>query len=347
MIEVKRLEILKQLESAAVAITSKPLIEQSDTFVFKEGRLITFDGEICTRQKSPFGDKIEGSILAADFLKILQRFPDDILMITKRSGKLIIKGKRRSAGLTMMTEVLLPYSNIPEPEKYRKVPEGLQNNLTQASHVCRKNDNQLRCSHIHVAKNYVEATDGFRLFRADIKTGLIQSILVPAINLLAACKFEITKMAADDFGWLHFVTNDKMCISLLCAEDTYFDKKELDKILNKTGEEVILPSNLPEILARAEVMDGQDFLISNWSSHVTISLSANLLRVTNRKDEGWFREVRKCKYDGPEMTFSIHPTFLKDLFKRTRKAIINDNQIKIKVDNIHFTAILETKEKEE
>ena len=75
-------------------------------------------------------------------------------------------------------------------------------------------------------------------------------------------------------------------------------------------------------------MDTPNLSIGGWDSKVTISLHDNVLRVTSRKEEGWFRETKKVRYDGPELTFSIHPMFLKELVGQTRKVIISNRQLK-------------------
>ena len=115
----------------------------------------------------------------------------------------------------------------------------------------------------------------------------------------------------------------------------------IDDLLKVKGEPAVFPPNLSEILSRAEVMDTASLSFSTWDSQVTIALKEGLLKVTSRKDQGWFREVNKVKYHGPEMSFSIHPSFLKELVNKTRKVVISDRQIKVEVDNVHFVAALE------
>ncbi len=339
--EVKREEVLRKLENAIVAVTTNAILEQSDTYVFKDGKLVTFDGEILTRQESPFDTEIEGSIIAGDFLKVLQRFPDETLQVRRHGGELIIKGRRRSAGIKMMADVLLPYEDIPIPKKWREWPEGLRDALMQAITVCGKDETVPKTTHVHIAQDRVEASDSFRVLRIDIKTGLRHPILVHAMSLVNACKYDLKKMSVSKGGWFHVATSDDMTMSLLCSADEYYKVELIDRLLNVEGEEVTLPSNLPDILSRAEVMDTPNLSIGGWDSKVTISLHDNVLRVTSRKEEGWFRETKKVRYDGPELTFSIHPTFLKELVGQTRKVIISNRQIKVDAGNIHFTAALE------
>ena len=89
-------------------------------------------------------------------------------------------------------------------------------------------------------------------------------------------------------------------------------------------------------------MDTANLSIGGWDSQVTITLEDNLLKVLSRKEEGWFKEIKKVKYEGTPITFSIHPLFLKELAAKTRKAVINDRQIKVVAGGVEFTAALES-----
>jgi hypothetical protein len=340
--EAKREVVLRKLEQAAVATTTNAILEQSDTFVFCEGELITFDGDVCTRQASPFGDVLEGSVGVAAFLKFLQRFPDDLITVAQDDGELIIKGKRRKAGIKMEANILLPYGDIPEPSKLKKIPEGLQAALIQAAQVCGSDETLPKTTHVHIAEDRVEATDSYRVLRADIDTKMPKDFLVHAASLSKALRFPIKKVGLSKEGWFHLKTDEGMVVSLICMADEYYKEKMMNKLLKVTGETVTLPEDLLDILNRAEVMDTPSLSIGGWDSKVTMSLKKNVLRVTSQKDEGWFTESKKIKYTGPEMAFSIHPAFLKELMARTKEVVISDKQIKVEVDNIHFTAALES-----
>lgn len=347
MLEVQRKDAIKKLENAMVGVTPNAILEQSNTFVFKDGDLITFNGEIFTRQDSPFGTEIEGSIIANDFLKILQRLPDEVIKVEVANGEIRLRGKNKRAGLRMMSEILLPYGDIVAPEKWKKIPEGLWSALIQASHVCGKDETMPKTTHVHITPDAVEATDSFRVFRATLTTKIKKEMMVHANGLLNASQYKPTKMGATKDSWFHLKTEDGMCVALLCCASDYYDKEMLDELFDVVGETVSLPSNLGDILERASVMDSPTQSLGAWDSQISLTLTENLLKVKARKEEGWYSETKKVKYKGPDMTFSIHPTFLKELVARTRKVIISDRQIKVEVDNIIFTAALETSDKEE
>lgn len=339
-IEIKREETLKKLDGAIFATTKKVILEQSNAFVFHKGQMITFDGEVCTRQPSPFGKDFEGGIIAEDFLKIFQRFPDETLTISQKEGELIIKGKHRSAGIVMVKEVLLPYKDIPTPEKMFRIPEGMPKAILQASRTCGKDETTPKTTHVHIASDRIEGTDSFRIFRAVLETGLKKPLLVHAPVISRACGYNLKKWGHSGQEWFHLLTEGGMLISFLCNSQEYYPKNMIDEFLTVKGKEALLPSNLPEILSRAEIMNMSTFSRGSWDSRISLCLKENQLKIESQKDEGWFRETRKVKYTGPEVSFTIHPEFLQDMISRTNKIIIGERNISMKEGNIFFATTI-------
>jgi len=214
--------------------------------------------------------------------------------------------------------------------------------LSQAVPVCGKDETTPKTTHVHLAKDRVEATDSFRIFCANVETKMPVSFFFFFVNVAEICRQKVEKISPSKDGWLHFLCTNQMIVSILCSEEKYYSKDMIDELLKVKGKKVKLPPDLLDILSRAEIMDTPNLSIGGWDSQVTLRFSENLLEVKSQKEEGWFKEKKKIKYKGPEMAFSIHPTFLKELINRTDTVIINDKQIKIEVDNIHYTASLES-----
>jgi len=346
--QVKREVVRKRLTDASIALTVKEVFEQSSCFVFNEGELVTFDGEVLTRAPSPFNDEITGAVRASDFLKMLQRFPDDEVDISTRGNELIIKGRRRRAGITLMSEILLPYDQVPRPGTMKKVNKDLQESLLQCARVCGQDETAPKTTHVHIAKDRVEATDSYRVLQYTLSTGFPGSVLLHASSVFAICKQNLVKVGVDkNEGWCHFQTDDKMIISAIVSREKYYDKEMIDEFFEVEGETVSLPKNLVEILDRASVMDTPSSSIGDWESQVTLSFSEGQLKVSSRKDGGWFRETKRIKYDGPDIVFTIHPLFLKELIKKTYRVIISKERMLAVIDGLRFVASLEAQEKDD
>lgn len=343
--KVNRKELVNALDFAMLGVSARgETLEQSDSFVFEEGRLVTFNDEIKTSAKSPLGD-ITVSVIAADFLKLLAKMPDEELDIkvlntkvgnTSRGSEVHIIGKRRKAGVSCFEDIALPHDAVPKADKWKKVTDGVMGMIQHAANVCGRDITQELTLMVHVTPDIVEACDNYRLLRADIKTGFPNECLLPAASIGALNELDIRKVSLGE-GWAHFKTASNQIISIRCSHEEYH--KNIDHMLNM-GEcsNVSFPANLADILSRAAVMMDAEFTPS-----VTVKLTTGKLLLESRKTNGWYQEEKRIKYDGREIEFTVHPKFLKEMLERTRKAEISEDggRMKITADNIQFLVALE------
>lgn len=340
-----RKDIVSTLEKARVACSpSKETLEQSTCFIFTDGMLWTFDGEMASRQPSPFGEDIKGAVGAGDFCKILQRFPDEQIDVSVKDGEcseIIIAGKRRKAGVTMYRDILLPVHEIPGLKKWTTLEEDVMPRLVQAAYICGSDETSPRTTHVHITPDRIESTDSFRVFRDAKETGFPKECLLHSSLILRMRHLHIRKVYVGE-GWVHFKEKGGMVLSCAMSLDSYYEEEMLNKHLEFKGASIHFPSNLRDMLSRAEVMDTANNAVSSWSSQVTLSFKDKLLTVSSQKEEGWFKETKKVKYSGPPLKFTIHPDFLKDILDRTHKVKITDQKICIKTGDVLFVTSLET-----
>lgn len=337
------MEVLSRIENAMLAVMAAPILAQSDTIVFEGGELISFSGEILTRQPSPFGEKITGAILAGDLLEVFKRFPDDVLRVESKEGELIVRGKKRMAGLRMMEEILLPYKNVPDPGKFYSFSDKLIPHMLSASEFCGKDEAKPKITHVHITENIVEAVDGFQYFRASFQTGLKREVQIhhAIIKSLSKYPFKEASVSESEEGWIHFKTDGgDLRISCVCNTSDYFSEEVFENMLKQDGVEVELPENMEEILSRAEIMNPAIAATGKADSRVEISLGKNRLTILTEKENGWFKERKEILYSGPEFTFCINPAFLRTMISKNLKMIVNDQIARIERDDIHFISAL-------
>lgn len=335
------MEVLSRIENAMLAVIAAPILEQSNAVVFENGELISFNGEILTRQHSPFGNEVIGAIPAVELLHVFKRFPDETLQVEIRDGEFIIKGKKRRAGMRIMEEISLPYKSVPKAGKFHAFSDKLFEHLIQASGACGKDETNPKITHVHITEDIIEATDGFRYFRADFQTGIEREILLHSAIIGSISKYPLREASISKEGWIHFKTNGDLRISCVCNISDYFCKQVFENILKQDGTEVELPKNIEEILSRADIMNPAIAATGGKAdSRIDISLGDNRLTIFSEKENGWFKEQKKISYSGPEFTFCINPTFLLMMVSKTRKIVVNEHIAKIEVDNIHFISAL-------
>ncbi len=339
-IEINRVEALKSLENAMVAVDVNRRLMQSDTFVFYKGNLITFNGEMRTIQTSPFGEEFEGSILAQDLLAVFKKFPDEKLKISEKEGELVVCGEERQAGVKTNQEILLPFKTVPKAKKYKTISPNLIEEMLQASLICRRDDQHWEFTCVHVDAHFVEGCDGCRYFRSEFDTGLETPILIQAAIVKKFAKFDISEIDISSDGWVHFSTGYGFEVSVIMNKSEYFKRSVLDNFLEMPdGKEVYMPQNLDEILSRAEIMSETE------NASVDISVTQGEVSVFSQKKYGWFKEMEKVKYEGPAFSFSVNPTFLRNMLKKTNKLILNETRAKVKIGGVYFITALICKRK--
>lgn len=330
---IERGPLLAALAEVSPGLSNKENIEQSDAFVFKDGKLTTFNNEILCRTDSPLD--FDAAVNAADLQNLLNKIPDEQIEIFLKQGEIFIKGKRKSAGIAVAAEIALPVFEVPMPEKWSRLAEGAATALQQAARTCNKDESLFLATCVHVTPTRIEGSDNMRLLRIEGETGFPEEVLIPATSIAAIQSIELKKVAQSK-GWVHFKTVAGTILSCRCSHDSYH--RGLDKIFElEDSESITLPGNLAEMIGRAEV-----FNEGAYDAKVGIRIAEGELTITSRKDGGWYEERKGVKYSGRELNFEINPKFLCEVLERTRDILVDNRKLKIvsPADRIQFVCSL-------
>jgi DNA polymerase III sliding clamp (beta) subunit (PCNA family) len=222
--------------------------------------------------------------------------------------------------------------------------------LYQAARTCGRDDTQPRTMEVHVTPKSVEACDNFRLYRSEGVTRFKKEALIPASSLEAVSKHTFSKFSQFPSeaknSWVHFKTKTGHVVSIRCSIGKY---PNLDPVLIlKKPQRIIFPENLGEVLKRAEVMQE-----TSWDSTVGVSLAKGEIKLTSRKDSGWYEETSKAKYSGKPISFHCNPKFLDEVLSKTRKVLVGCgassgySRLKLTTDNATFAVSLEVEDKKD
>jgi hypothetical protein len=338
--KAEREKLISVLRFAAVGRSMTEVLEQSVCFVFTGGELITFNDEVLTRQKSPLD--FDAVVRADDFTKLLNKFPDDEVEISLRSGKeILVKGRKRSAGIFCETEVRLPVDSIPKtPKTFKAMPSETMAALRQAADTCRRDDTHTLSSSVHVTKDYIEACDNERFYRRTGATGFSDEILIPAFSIDSVGSLPLNQVAADR-GWLFFRAENRAVVAVRCSHEKYHEG--IERVLEmKDGEKAVLPSNLADMVARAEVMQSG----AGWEARLGVRLENGELTLSSRNERGWYRESKRTKYRGPDLAFEVNPRFLLEILGHTRNIQLNAQKMKLEAAGVQFVVALQISEED-
>ncbi len=328
---VNRKDLIASLEQASIGLTNKATIEQSDCFTFGGGYVTTFNDSIFVR--IPTQLNIDGAVAASDLLAVLGKLPDEELDIGIEGGELRLKAGRREAGIGCNTTSLVPViDGIQAPTRWTRFTDEVLTAVRQAALICTHDDTRYLTTVVHLTPKLIESCDNHRLFRVSTPTEFTE-ILVPGKSILALKSCKLVKFAIGE-GWVHFKTDQQALISVRASHEKYHDGVDTLLVMGNPTK-VTLPSNLAEIVSRADVMVERSEY--ETSAGVGVKIADGSIVVSSRKDTGWYRETKPIKeYAGPDLEFEISAEFLTQVLAKSRQVLVDKNKMKMVVGNMQF-----------
>jgi len=310
--KIQKSDLISALEKVKPGLSSKELIQQSTSFCFLDGNVVTYNDEISIASPVP-NLEITGAVQATELYQLLKKLKQDDLELTVTENEIQLTSGKTKAGLTLQTEIKLPLSEVERKSKWKLLPENFKEALRFAVSSCSKDMSKPVLTCVHVSgEGFIEGCDNYRVARwtleAEFPTG---TFLIPQSSVLELLKLEPVKVALDG-GWVHFVTADKTTMSCRVIDDKFPDTS---KLLKQSGIEVTLPEGISEILDRAMVFSKRDTVLDE---DISITLEKNKLKVESKSETGWFKEeVENKGYSGEELKFDVTPSLLKNILKDT------------------------------
>lgn len=297
--KVNREALIDVLESVTPGLSTKvrDISEQSNCFVFNDGNVWTYDGEICCSR--PFTIDFSGAVKAQPILTLLSRLNEEFVEVVCEEGELRISGNRKKSGFRIEKEVLLPIEVVERPGEWSELEPSFADAVKFVTPCASKDENQWVLTCIHITPNFLESCDRYQIARYSVLTGLKSEILVRADAISGVVNLGVSKISETE-SWLHFQNPSGLVVSCRKYDQAY--NLNLEPHLSSEGTEPIsLPGGLKEIIAKAEIFSSGNAEGNN----VTITLKPGKLLIEGRGVDGWYKEGQKIKYDGNEIKFDI------------------------------------------
>lgn len=333
--KVERQAFLKALAAVDIGLSSRDIVEQSSCYVFRNGKAWTFNDEVaCSVDLPDVFEKMECAVPSAPLKSLLTKFDEELVDVSVEGGELLVKGKRRRAGVRMHEEILLPVSEVggPGPEGWKKLPEGFTEAIDTVQGCAGKDESQfvLTCIHIHPAG--IEASDNAQAIRYKIKTGLKTPVLVKRDELRRTVGLGVTEWGQSK-SWIHFRNPNGLVVSCRKWEETFPD---MGPLLEVEGTKAKMPKGMEDAVSRAEVFVDSKMDVSG----LTVGLQNGKLTMRGEGPEGWYEERQKSAYKGKPIEFRIAPRLLVEVCKRTDSCTIGDEKLKVVGDKFVYISCL-------
>jgi hypothetical protein len=332
---MKKQNLVDALEIVKPGLAGKEVIEQSTSFAFMEGRVVTYNDEISISHPVE-GLEITGAIQAAELYLILKKIKQDEIEVEITDTEIQFTAGRVKVGLILQQEINLPLEEIGAITKWKTLPEGFFPAMKMAMLSCSTNNSEpiLTCVHVN-QEGYIEGSDGFRVMRTTLpKKFPIPTFLIPATAVNNLIKLNPVKVSAGE-GWIHFKTENETVMSCRVFEEKFPDTSVL---LNVEGSEFTFPRTINEILDRANVFTKQE--CGTLSDDVTVVLENNRIKISSKSETGWFLEEANIKYNEEKLEFNIVPSLLKNILSSVLSCTFNGRILKFVGEGWEFITLV-------
>jgi DNA polymerase III sliding clamp (beta) subunit (PCNA family) len=331
--KTNRENLVKALETVKPGLSNKDIIEQSSSFCFMNGEVVTFNDEISVR--CPVDDiGLAGAVNAEEIYSLLTKIKQEEIDIEVLENEVIVKSGKVKAGILFQPDIVLPVEEIGKISKWKKVPENFLKGIEFVLPCCSDDMVKPVLTAIHIKESCVEAADNFRLSRIDLASPFPMEVLISKNAIPILLRLKPTMVAEGENSWIHFKTKEGTIISIRVFEEKYPD---LTPFLSNKGTDLELPEQFDTILERASVFYKQQH--SN-DEVVTISIEQGKAIVKAKNEAGWFEEKAKINYSGEPFQLCITPKLLLPILNETNVCKIDNNRIVFKGENWVFVAIL-------
>ncbi len=328
---VKREDLLTELTSVKPGLSVKDELMQSGCFVFRKGKVITFNEEICCKRPSSL--KIEGAVKAHSLLMVLEKTKKEYLDLEVQEGQLVLQMKKASAGVVMEKEIELPVSMVDDPEDWHSASDTFIKAMGMVRHCAGKDPSKFYLMCVHIGDKWVEAADNLQIARYRVETGVSEDVLllaksagIIADDMREVSEFSITK------SFIHFRNSEGLVIS---CRRYLEDFPQLGKHLKFEGQNVVLPKGAAEAAETAEIFSREykDY------NKVKVTISPGGMKIRSDGMTGWYTASKRLDYEGESLEFGIAPQLLSNLVTKYTDFVITPDRLKVKSEEGKFTYI--------
>lgn len=331
---VNREAFLQKLQMVQPGLSPREVVEQSSCFIFKNGRVITYNDEIACKIVSGLPKDLTGAVQATPLLAILQKLTEEEIDVEPDGTELVIVGKRRKAGVRMEADILLPVSNIEPPTDWQDLHPNFCEAVGIVQECASKDQSTFAAVCVHVHPKWVEATDNTQLARYRLKTGATEPYLVRRDSIKHITSLGMTQFAETE-SWIHYRNAEKLVLSSRRHLESFPDCTAVIKAEEKRAP-LTLPKGLAEACEKADIFT-RDNVEEN---EVTVELRPGKLHISGQGASGWYSETRKIKYEGRPMSFLIGPNLLKEITQKHNECTVSKTQLRVENERFVFIAAL-------
>lgn len=338
-LRINRASFLQVLESVQAGLSPKPIVEQSNSFVFNRGYVITLNGEISCRMKSGLDPSFTGVVTSTPLLNYLKLLNEDEMELIIKDNVFKIQANNKRCKLGMQRDILLPVASVEPPKNWQRLPEDFTEAVTLV-HECASDDMTTPViTFLNITPDWIEATDRWQVIRYKLKLPITAPMMIRKSTIKQIVQLDMTEICLTD-NWAHFRNPLGLIFSCLRFTERFPSLGEHLKIENAT--KARLPKGLAEAAKRCEVFSREDTKINR----VNITIRGSKILIAGVGMTGDAEEINNLMYDGPDMAFRMAPTMIAEITKKHTDCLISPCALYVCGGKWLYVASLETPQEE-
>jgi DNA polymerase III sliding clamp (beta) subunit (PCNA family) len=328
--KISRQELTEALSIVKPGIASKDIIEQSTSFAFLEGRVVTYNDEISISHPIA-GIDFEGAVKAEELYGLLSKLSkDEVTLTIEDDHELKVTCGRVKAGLKMESKIQIPIKDIPETFKKIKDPQGFIKGLSMTRQACSNDMSEAKLVSVSLYPDgMMIGSDGYRLIKFQgQKLPIKDNLLIPSTSCAELVKIKPIKIALDK-GWIFAENKAGTVFAARYLDDTYIPLESINNIMKtKTKEVINFPDEIADILSRVSQFAKRKYILDEAVS-IEISKGKIVLKAQSEDTGSWVEE--KAKIDtNADLEFELTPSLFNDILKMTKTCELDESLTKVK-----------------
>lgn len=317
-------KLLHALSMVLPAVEKKTVVSQYDHFVFYDGNVSTYNGNIFFSH--PVETDIECSVVASDLIEVIKSVDSKTVELIIDKKTLLVKSSDVEASLS--TEVhedsvvqAITTMNLGKIDwdSTDKVPKDLTDGIEHCQFSVSKDANDIRnLQYIHIQDNIIESGDGFRCSEY-VMDGNMEDVLIPASSALVLSKQNPETYCVTD-GWIHFLDVNDVIFSIRVGDGDFPDIGKIIESVENNMYTVELPMNIKETLNQFTTISDGTLDVYKF---VEINIKDGKLSCGTSKETCKVKKTIDFKDKDIEIDFFISPVFLLSIMDRTNKIGVN------------------------
>ncbi len=338
-VRVGREQFVRALSRVDPGLSARDFIEQSSSYVFQGGWVVTFNDEVSCRTKTDLPEEFHGAVRAKPLRGVLDAMKDDDIELVAGEKELIVRGSHKQAAVRMEREVVLPVEQVERPSRWVPiaVPEEFRDAVNLTVGAASLDDEEFIATCVNVTPDWLEACDRRQINRFRIATGVDRQFLVRAKSLAHVAGVVPTALGETD-NWVHFrVKNERLVLILSCRRHLEaYRSDRITELLEFHGDRLDLPRGAKDAAKLAGTFCGDD-----KADKVTVYLTAGRMTVRGENAHGWATQnMELALYKGEDLSFRITPQALTNLIDKHSECEVTPDRLRVSGEKWTYMTVL-------